>query len=286
MKSTRSDFRKMVALARDSRSLEQMRVHYECEKTLARQLREAPASQRATTYQRVYSELFATLSHHPQKVGYFGDTDYVDRQFNLLKRLVSADSIFVEVGAGDARLSIRMAERCKMVYAVDVTDGLFDATSAPTNFQFLMTDGIRLSIEANGVDFVYSNQLMEHLHPDDARAQLAEIHRILKPGGRYFCITPNAVTGPHDVSKYFDDVATGFHLKEYNSTELSAAMRTVGFRRVSTFFVCRGHYLFSPTLIFSAIEKITQYLNLLTKNYLKSNKHVRIILGLNMIAWK
>jgi SAM-dependent methyltransferase len=40
---------------------------------------------------------------------------------------------------------------------------------------------------------------MEHLHVEDAEAQLQEIHRVLRPGGHYVCTTPSVITGPHDI---------------------------------------------------------------------------------------
>ena len=39
---------------------------------------------------------------------------------------------------------------------------------------------------------------------------LANLYRALKPGAVYVCITPNRLSGPHDISLYFDSVATGF----------------------------------------------------------------------------
>ena len=38
--------------------------------------------------------------------------------------------------------------------------------------------------------------------------------------GVYICITPNRVSGPHDVSRGFDEVATGFHMHEYTGREI------------------------------------------------------------------
>ena len=54
------------------------------------------------------------------------------------------------------------------------------------------------------------------MHLADAEAQLREMQRVLSPGGAYWCRTPNRVTGPHDISCFFDQVATGFHLLEYD----------------------------------------------------------------------
>jgi SAM-dependent methyltransferase len=85
------------------------------------------------------------------------------------------------------------------------------------------------------VDVVYSQQLMEHLHPDDALDQLRNIFEALKPGGRYICVTPNRITGPHDISRHFDEVAAGFHLKEYTIGELARLFRHVGFRTTTLY---------------------------------------------------
>jgi hypothetical protein len=74
---------------------------------------------------------------------------------------------------------------------------------------------------------------MEHLHPEDALEQLQNIYKSLAPSGIYICITPNRLSEPHDISKYFDEEATGFHLKEYTVTELYELFRTVGFSKVS-----------------------------------------------------
>jgi SAM-dependent methyltransferase len=90
------------------------------------------------------------------------------------------------------------------------------------------------------VDVVYSQQLMEHLHPDDALDQLRNIYTALAPGGRYFCVTPNRLTGPHDISRHYDEEATCFHLKEYTISELASLFRQVGFREVSVYVSTRS----------------------------------------------
>jgi predicted SAM-dependent methyltransferase len=82
------------------------------------------------------------------------------------------------------------------------------------------------------IDVAYSNQVMEHLHPDDAEVQIRGIYNALKPGGAYICITPHQFMGPFDISKYFDDVATGLHLKEYTNNELCRLFKNAGFSKV------------------------------------------------------
>ena len=65
--------------------------------------------------------------------------------------------------------------------------------------------------------------------------QLRNLFAAIAPGGSYFCVTPSRLNGPHDVSKYFDTVARGFHLKEYTVTELEQLFRGVGFKRIQAY---------------------------------------------------
>ncbi len=100
------------------------------------------------------------------------------------------------------------------------------------NLEFVLTDGITLDLPDGYADLVYSNQLIEHLHADDATVQLREIHRILKPGGRYLCATPTRLTGPHDISVYFREEPVSLHMREYDHRMLARVFREVRFSAV------------------------------------------------------
>ena len=127
----------------------------------------------------------------------------------------------LEIGAGDCALSLALAAHARQVYAVEVSREIAHTEDAPENFELLITDGRSIPVEPNSVDVAYSNQLMEHLHPDDALEQLNGILSALRPGGKYICFTPNRLLGPSDISQYFEDeVASGFHLREYSNREL------------------------------------------------------------------
>jgi SAM-dependent methyltransferase len=88
-------------------------------------------------------------------------------------------------------------------------------------------DDIHLPLDDDSVDIVLSNELVEHLHPNDAADQIAEVYRILKPNGVYLCGTPNRISGPYDCSNIAPElpcavvgnmyVANGLHLKEYTN---------------------------------------------------------------------
>jgi SAM-dependent methyltransferase len=109
-------------------------------------------------------------------------------------------------------------------------------------------------VPENSVDVAYSDQLMEHLHPDDALDQLKNIFRSLKPGGSYICMTPNRISGPHDISLYFSDVPSGFHLREYTTTDLVKILKDAGFSKVSVPVPVAGRYIVLPAFLATTLE--------------------------------
>ena len=108
--------------------------------------------------------------------------------------------MFLEIGGGDCEVTLLVSRHVAKAIVIDVTDELVPPDAAVPNFEFIKTAGVTVPLPSESVSFIYSNQVMEHLHPDDARAQLRELFRVLKPGGKYLCRTPSRVTGPHDVS--------------------------------------------------------------------------------------
>lgn len=216
----------------ESRTFEQLQGHYLIEKRLAERLRNACTPERRTLYAELYEELFRVVPLHPQltlKVVAGGLSKLTSERMKLLRPLLSRESTFLEVGPGDCALAIELCKEAKKVYAVEVSRTVTAGLDFPENFELVISDGCSVPVPTGTVDVAYSDQLMEHLHPDDAIEQLQNIFAALKPGGTYVCITPNRLSGPHDISRYFDKVATGFHLKEYTATELTRMFEGVGF---------------------------------------------------------
>jgi SAM-dependent methyltransferase len=239
------------------RTAEQIREHYEIEKELANRLRSASRAERRGLYSSLYDELFRRVPLHPQltdPAASEGREQSVALEMNLLRPFLSRDSTFLEVGPGDCALSLEVATVARRVYAVDVSAEVARTAEAPENFRHILSDGCCIPLPPNSVDVAYSNQLMEHLHPGDAIEQLQQVHTVLAPGGIYVCVTPNRLTGPHDVSMYFDEVATGFHLKEYTASELSRLFREVGFVRVGSLVQRNGKYTRLPIFPTALVE--------------------------------
>lgn len=150
----------------------------------------------------------------------------------------------------------------------------------------ILSDGCSICVPENSVKIAYSNQLMEHLHPDDAFEQLGNIYQTLVPSGVYVCVTPNYLTGPHDISRYYDDVATGFHLKEYTVTELSQLFKRIGFIRVRTYARIKGIRVFLPLFVVKLCEKGLSVLPNSLRKTLASSRIVSKLLGIRIIGVK
>jgi SAM-dependent methyltransferase len=153
-------------------------------------------------------------------------------QVALLEPFLTADTRFLEIGAGDCALALEMTGHAHHVTAVDASSEITAGTPTPDNFRLVLADGPPLPIDDGGVQLAYSCHFIEHLHPEDALDHALEMRRVLAAGGRYICVTPNRLLGPHDVSRHFDEVATGLHLREYTFGDLARLLSRAGFRRV------------------------------------------------------
>jgi ubiquinone/menaquinone biosynthesis C-methylase UbiE len=276
----------VVAIQRrrkDTRPPERLIAHYELERRLADRLRAARRDERSQLYTEVYSELFNSLPDHPQKTAVGSRTDRIAKQVRLLKPLMQRGDVYLEIGCGDALLPFALSAFTREALGLDVTDALVNFAAAPAGFRFVKTDGVQIPLAENSVDLAHSDQLMEHLHVEDAEGQLREIHRVLRPGGRYVCKTPSGVTGPHDISVFFDDVATGFHMREYDYRSLRALMLKTGFHSVEFPLVISGYWLATPSYrLLSRIERVLRRL----PAGVRHNHLARFLMGITAVATK
>ena len=243
----------------DRQTPAEIREHYEIEKSLAQRLRDSTAEQRKTLYGEVYDELFSRIQHHPLVAC---KTQGQERQIRVtetipfLQRFLKPDSTFLEVGPGDCALSFAVAEFVAQVYAVDVSEEIMSQEGCPANCELVLSDGSDIPVPRGTVDVCYSKDLLEHLHPADAQDHLRNVYEVLKPGGVYIIRTPNGLSGPHDVSRFFDDVATGLHLKEYSTSEIAAACGAIGFSRITPYIYLKDTLIHVPLWPVKALESV------------------------------
>lgn len=272
----------------DCRTLEQVREHYEIEKALASRLRHSARAERRHLYATLYDELFERVPHHPQLVrkAMASEGGAAKFQLSFLGRFLAKADSFLEIGPGDCALTLEVVKSVKKVYGLDVSETITGHPSWPENFQLIISDGCSIPLPTNSLDVVYSNQLMEHLHPEDALDQLAEVHRVLNPGGVYVCVTPHRLSGPHDISRYYDSVATGFHLKEYTVSELYDMFTCAGFASVKVYVGGQSSYLCVPAWPIIASEKLLSVLPPTIRKMLMTTLPLRVLFGIRIAGVK
>jgi SAM-dependent methyltransferase len=273
----------------EARSAERLRLHYTVERRLADELRAAQTpDERRRIFSSMYDELFRLVPDHPRLLGRKNlatERDHgIEWDMAQLARFLRPGCTFLEIGAGDCELSRRVAKDAARVYAVDICDQT--RAALPENVTLVLSDGRDIPVPESSVDVAFSDQLMEHLHPEDAATQLASVYRALRPGGVYCCITPNRLYGPSDISAYFDDVARGFHLREYTVFEVKQVLLQAGFSRVRAYIGARGYFLRFPVIAIEAIEKLLDSMPAKLRRRIADNKLMRALLGVRVAAIK
>lgn len=273
----------------ETRTLSELKAHYDVERELADRLRSSSREERLTLYGSVYDELFTRVPAHPllTRKGDARATEAAIRSYvKILTPFLRPDSTFLEVGSGDCALSCAVAPLAATAYAVDVSEEITAGVELPSNVSVRISDGVSIPVPEQSVDVAFSNALMEHLHPEDAWEQLRNVCRSLRPGGVYVCITPNRLYGPHDISKYFDNRATGFHLKEYTTRELRKLFTKAGFSRATVLVGGRGHYVESPCLPVELLEIVFAVLPVRGRRILAEKTLLSGALGIRIVGRK
>jgi len=180
----------------------------------------------------MYDELFTKISHHPRNKARksFDEIRASNKKkLQLVKEHLNDSVVFVEFGPGRCDFAFEVCKYVKTVYAVDISDQRLEKLRIPLNFKLIIYDGFNLDTESNSVDVAFSDQFIEHLHPEDIQDHFLLVKRILRQGGFYILRTPHAFFGPHDISKYFSDEPQGFHLKEWTYSEVEEILKRVSF---------------------------------------------------------
>lgn len=274
----------------DGLTKDEAREYYETEKRLATKLKSASSEERKTLYAQLYDELFRMVPAARSYNKWEDDPETKARRakekMQLIRKYLLEGGVFVEIGPGDCAISLSVAKVASRVYAVDVSKEAVGNIDPPEHFSFVLSDGTSIPVPKGSADVAYSAQLMEHLHPDDAKKQLSSIAEALKPGGRYICITPNRLSGPHDISKYFSERAEGFHLHEYSNKELAQLFRDAGFSDIHTFVGGRGIYLRVPFSLLVLLESIAHAIPDRLRKRLFGNLFGLALFGIIMVGRK
>ena len=251
---------KLKKTPKAGRTPEQIRRHYEVEKRLARKLKETQSREdRKTLYRTMYDKLFEEVPDHPRLQGLRSRIDerrVILSKSTCVERFLDKSATIVEFGPGDCNFLLSICDRVKKAYGVDISDQRDLSKKTPSNFELIVYDGYDPKIEAASADLVFSDQLIEHIHPDDIQDHFRMVKQILRPGGRYVFRTPHRFSGPHDVSGFFSDDAEGFHLCEWTYFDLKRIVSACGYSRWESYWCAKRIFAKIPVCVFCLLESI------------------------------
>jgi len=128
----------------------------------------------------------------------------------------------LEIGTGTGYGIGAVAPHAASFITVDKAEPSSDVPRIP-NVEFRRATVPPLPFDCNTFDFVISFQVIEHIESD--LEFVSEVHRVLRPGGRFIVTTPNA---PMSLTR------NPWHVREYNADELKNLLEC-RFRGVETF---------------------------------------------------
>jgi len=213
--------------------MDAMRAQFELERELRRRILESTPENRAAATVAAYNELFEKFPSHrtlratPEERRRSGR-----KSAGVVIPLLTRPSRILGVGCGfgdDLAVLRDMGHTC---VGVEPSERMLKTCRELSGVEFVLGTADRLDFPEGSFDLVFSQQVLEHLHPADVPLAFAESYRVLTSGGWLVVETPNRRTGPQDVSRGFTPTAEGLHLKEWAFPEVIHQFRVAGFTRV------------------------------------------------------
>ena len=164
--------------------------------------------------------------------------------FNLNKYELNDNGIMLDVGCGEGRHIFGVMQDYPQMKCVGLDMDNASLNKAEEGYQyfesisnagaeFIKGSAYSLPFPDESIDLIVCSEVLEHLHEyNDA---VVEIHRVLKPGGKFYASVP--ASWPEKVcwslSKDYQNQPGG-HLRIFNQLELVSEIKETGFKFLSS----------------------------------------------------
>ncbi len=151
----------------------------------------------------------------------------------FLTRHLNAGERALDLGCGSGTFTALLSEAAASVVGVDVAESALRRARAAhpeLDFQLVPIDG-PLPFEGAAFDLVWASEVIEHVA--DTERWLADVRRVLAPGGRLLLTTPNhsrVALLVHGLEHYSEPL--GDHLHLYTQRSLRATLAKMDFERI------------------------------------------------------
>ena len=207
--------------------------------------------------------------------------------FNLDKYSLNTNGIMLDVGCGEGRHIFGIMQQNPLMQCIGLDmdkkslkkaeEGYaYFRTLSQAGADFLIGTAYSIPLPDNSVDIVICSEVLEHLHEyNDA---INEIHRVLKPGGKFYASVP--ASWPEKIcwalSKDYQNQPGG-HLRIFNQKSLIEEIKLSGFNFLSSekFHSIHSPYWWLRCLFWKSQDSnffVNKYKKLLEKHILEKPK--------------
>jgi ubiquinone/menaquinone biosynthesis C-methylase UbiE len=215
------------------RGVASLRAQFELERQLRKRILESRKEERLSVTVAAYAELFDRFPEHGAL-----DADQAERSHRgqlgagMVLPLTRPGDCVLEVGCGAGDVLSELAKQGRRCIGIEASEHMVGRCNEKPGVHIVLGSADRLDFPDSSFDLVFSQQVIEHLHPEDLPGHFFECYRVLRLGGTLSVETPNCHTGPQDVSRGFVRVAEGLHLRKWSVPELIQPFRQAGFVRI------------------------------------------------------
>jgi ubiquinone/menaquinone biosynthesis C-methylase UbiE len=168
---------------------------------------------------------YLNVSYSAQRTPF---TDYPSKlALHLFQKFKFDTTITVlEVGAGRCEVLKGFKDLGLNCIAADISLVCKEyADNLGIDFVLLKNDN-KLPFENNSIEIIYTKSLIEHIF--DPTALITEFVRVLKPGGKLLCLTPDWES---NMKIFYDDVT---HVKPFTHLSIEQLFEMGGLKNIST----------------------------------------------------
>jgi len=138
---------------------------------------------------------------------------FINKRAEIALKYIEPEDTVLDIGCGEGYITNQAKDHCKKIVGIDYSDDALKTARERYDLECYHMSSTNLVFEQGSFDKVLCFELIEHLTRIQAIKMLAEVQKVLTPGGIIIGSTPIRQTP-------FSAPATYSHIHEYSEPEL------------------------------------------------------------------